>query len=118
MGRPMWAGGWGQSERARRRVALERGFVALRGVGPGRTLMILALALVVGAGSATPSFGIWPFTRREKEPVPDPIPYTVEVVFNGGTRREQKALRNSSNLYVLRREPPSGIVGLLARARA
>src|SRR5690606_2414560 len=44
--------------------------------------------------------------------------YTVEFVFNGGTRREQRNLRNSSNLYALRREPPSGIVGLLARARA
>ena len=50
--------------------------------------------------------------------MPDALPYTVEVVFNGGTRREQRALRNSSNLYALRREPPSGIVGLLARARA
>lgn len=102
----------------RETVALERGSIALRGVGPGRTLMVLALALVVGVGSATPSFGIWPFSRREREVVPDAMPYTVEVVFNGGTRREQRALRNSSNLYALRREPPSGIVGLLARARA
>ena len=80
--------------------------------------MILILTLAVGAGSITPSFGIWPFTRRDQQAVPDPVPYTVEFVFNGGTRREQRNLRNSSNLYALRREPPSGIVGLLARARA
>lgn len=80
--------------------------------------MVLALALVVGVGSVSPSFGIWPFTRREREAVPDPVPYTIDFVFNGGTRREQRNLRNSSNLYALRREPPSGIVGLLARARA
>jgi hypothetical protein len=80
--------------------------------------LVLTLALVVGAGSVTPSFGIWPFSRRDKDVVPDALPYTVEVVFNGGTRREQRALRNSSNLYALRREPPSGIVGLLSRARA
>ncbi|MCB1499770.1 MAG: outer membrane protein assembly factor [Bauldia sp.] len=80
--------------------------------------MVLAVALMVGVGSATPSFGIWPFSRREQQAVPDPVPYEVDFVFNGGTRREQKSLRNSTNLYALRREPPSGIVGLLARARA
>ena len=73
---------------------------------------------MVGVGSVTPSFGIWPFTRKDRDEVPDPIAYTVEFSFSGGTNREQKRLRNSSNLYALRREPPSGLVGLLARARS
>ena len=73
---------------------------ALRRGSPGRALIALTLALVVGVGSVTPSFGIWPFTRRDRDEVPDPIPYTVEFSFNGGTNREQRRLRNSSNLHV------------------
>lgn len=46
------------------------------------------------------------------------MPYTVEVIFNGGTRSQQRSIRGASNLHALRREPPSGMVGLLARARA
>ena len=71
----------------------------------------------MGIGSVTPSFGIWPFTRKERDAVPDPVPYTIDFEFNGGTRREQRSIRSASNLYALRREPPSGLVGLLARAR-
>jgi len=78
----------------------------------------MAIALAVGIGSVTPSFGIWPFTRREREVVPDPTPYTIDFEFNGGTRSQQRSIRGASNLYALRREPPSGVVGLLARARA
>ncbi len=91
---------------------------ALRRAGPGRTLAVVAIAFAVGMGSIAPSFAIWPFTRRERADVPDPVSYTVEVVFNGGTRSQQRSIRSASNLYALRREPPSGIVGLLSRARA
>jgi len=79
--------------------------------------LILAIAFVVGVGSVTPSFGIWPFTRRETQAVPDPVPYTIDFEFEGGTRREQRSIRSASNLYALRREPTSGMVGLLSRAR-
>ena len=78
----------------------------------------MAIALAVGIGSVTPSFGIWPFTRREREAVPDPTPYIIDFEFNGGTRSQQRGIRSASTLYALRREPPSGVVGLLARARA
>jgi translocation and assembly module TamA len=77
------------------------------------------LALVVGVGSVTPSFGIWPFTRRDRDTAaPDPVPYTVDFAVIGAGGRLARTLRRSSNLYALRREPPSGMVGLLARARA
>ncbi|HET7716730.1 MAG TPA: autotransporter assembly complex family protein [Bauldia sp.] len=90
----------------------------MRRASAGRAVIALALALAVGVGSVTPSFGIWPFTRRDRDEVPDPLPYTVEFTFIGGTRSEQRRIRSSSNLHALRREPPSGIVGLLARARS
>lgn len=90
----------------------------MRRAGPGRSLAVVAIALAVGVGSVTPSFGIWPFTRRERVEVPDPTPYTIDFEFNGGTRSQQRSIRGASNLYALRREPPSGVVGLLARARA
>jgi translocation and assembly module TamA len=82
-------------------------------------LIALTLAVAVGVGSVSPSFGIWPFTRRDRdlEAIPDPTPYTIEINVIGGNRRLDRTLRNSSNLYVLRRTPPSGLVGLLARAR-
>jgi len=91
--------------------------LSLRGASPGRSLAVLAIAIAVGIGSVTPSFGIWPFTRKERDAVPDPVPYTIDFEFDGGTRREQRSIRSASNLYVLRREPPSGLVGLLSRAR-
>jgi len=104
---------------APRSVAFDRwdGVVLHFGI-PGRAFLALILALVV-ASAATPSFAIWPFTRKDAttEPVPDPVTYTLDIQAVGGNRRLDRDLRSASSLYTRRKTPASGVVGLLARAR-
>lgn len=49
--------------------------------------------------------------------MPDPLPYTANLVVEGGDRRLNKALSKASGLVSQERSPPSGVTGLLARAR-
>jgi translocation and assembly module TamA len=89
---------------------------------PGRALAALLLALIA-VGVASPSFGfdlrsLWPFGHKEAAaPVPDPTPYRIDLQVTGGDSRLAKKLRGASVLVSERKTPPSGIVGLLARAR-
>ncbi len=57
------------------------------------------------------------FGKTAEEPVPDPVPYTLTFTVEGGDRKLEKALRGVSNLVEREKSPPSGLVGLLARAR-
>lgn len=52
-----------------------------------------------------------------EEPVPDPLPYNVRLTVEGGDRRLNKALSRGSVLVQREKSPPSGLTGLLARAR-
>lgn len=61
---------------------------------------------------------LWPFGKKTvEEPLPDPLPYSVSLVVEGGDRRLTKALRRASSLVTREDSPPSGVTGLLARAR-
>jgi translocation and assembly module TamA len=89
---------------------------------PGRASAALLLALIAAA-LATPSFGfdfrsLWPFARKEAAaPIPDPIPYAVTFTVERGDASLAKKLRTASLLVAQKKTPPSGVVGLLARAR-
>jgi translocation and assembly module TamA len=61
---------------------------------------------------------LWPFGKKSvEEPVPDPLPYSVNLDVEGGDRRLEKALSRASTLVERKDSPPSGVTGLLARAR-
>ncbi len=81
--------------------------------------MVLTAILIADA-AMTPSFAIWPFTRKDnvEAAVPDPVTYTIDVEVVGGSRSFQRSLRNAASLYSRRKTPASGLVGLMARARA
>src|SRR5690606_17784862 len=87
--------------------------------------LTLILALGLSAGLTGPSYGfdlrsLWPFGRDKaaEEPIPDPVAYTATFEVTGDADRKlTKALRNASNLISLDDTPPSGLVGLIARAR-
>ena len=87
-----------------------------------RPVLALIVATALSAGSLAPAAAdlrdLWPFGRKKaEEPVPDPFPYTVSLNIDGGDRRMNKALSRASNLVERRKIPPSGLTGLLARAR-
>lgn len=85
------------------------------------TLALLVVVAAFLAAVAPASAGLrdlWPFGRKSaEEPVPDPLPYSVQLTVEGGDRRLNKALRRASNLVSRKDSPPSGVTGLLARAR-
>lgn len=86
-----------------------------------RALLALSLAAAIAAGTATPSHAflgsLFNFGKTAEEPVPDPVPYTLTFTVEGADRKLEKALRAASNLVERENSPPSGLVGLLARAR-
>jgi translocation and assembly module TamA len=77
----------------------------------------VAIALAVGIGSVTPSFGIWPFTRREREAIPDPTPYTIDFEFP--TAAPEASSAASGRLQSLRTPSRAAVRrSRLSRARA
>jgi translocation and assembly module TamA len=59
----------------------------------------------------------WPFGKKAEAPVPDPFPYTATLEVVGGDRKIEKTLSRASTLMQRQDLPPSGLMGLLARAR-
>lgn len=60
----------------------------------------------------------WPFGKKAaEEVVPDPLPYSATLVAEGADRRLRKALSRASGLIEGQKTPPSGLTGLIARAR-
>jgi len=81
------------------------------------------LILIAAAGFPQPSGALdlsrlWPFGAKEsRQAVPDATPYKLSFVVTGADRGLERKLRSASVLYGQRKTPPSGLVGLLARAR-
>lgn len=66
------------------------------------------------------AFDWWPFGRKadaEAEAVPDPVPYQAALTVTDADRKLEKALREASGLVENERKPPSGLSGLIARAK-
>jgi translocation and assembly module TamA len=81
-------------------------------------LVVFAFLSGAIAPAAADLRDLWPFGRKKvEEPVPDPFPYTVSLNVEGGDRRVRKALSRASNLVESEATLPSGLTGLLARAR-
>lgn len=80
------------------------------------SLLFIVLLLTAAPSAA---FDWWPFgnSKADEEPIPDPTPYVVELVVTGADSRLDKALRGASGLIDNARKPPSGVGGLIARAR-
>ncbi|WP_244669746.1 autotransporter assembly complex family protein [Kaistia sp. 32K] len=58
------------------------------------------------------------FGKEKVEPVADAVPYKPTVNVPDAARSLRKAITAASNLYSMRKSPPSGAAGLLRRARA
>jgi len=89
---------------------------------PLRGLLALLVATAVSVATIAPASAglrdLWPFGKKSaEEPVPDPLPYSVRLNVEGGDRRLNKALSRASVLVTREDSPPSGVTGLLARAR-
>ncbi len=59
----------------------------------------------------------WPFGKKQEEPVPDPYPYRASLDVISPDKRIEKKLSRASTLIEREESPPSGLMGLLARAR-
>jgi translocation and assembly module TamA len=78
----------------------------------------MAVAVATIAPASAGLRDLWPFGKKTaEEPVPDPLPYSVRLIVEGGDRRLDKALSRASVLVEREESPPSGVTGLLARAR-
>jgi translocation and assembly module TamA len=91
-------------------------------LSPLRDILALCVLVTVAFTTIAPASAalrdLWPFGRKSvEEPVPDPLPYSVNLVVEGGDRRLTKALSRASSLVEREESPPSGLTGLLARAR-
>lgn len=87
-----------------------------------RFLYRWSLVCVLALGACAPAWAalsdLWPFGHKEDaQPVPDALPYVATLTAPDADRRLEKALRQASNLVSEQKKPPSGLVGLLARAR-
>jgi translocation and assembly module TamA len=94
----------------------------LFGSSPLRGILALSAFTAVALGMVGPASAglrdLWPFGKKTvEEPVPDPLPYSVNLVVEGGDRRLNKTLSRASMLVDREDSPPSGVTGLLARAR-
>ena len=79
---------------------------------------LLVVTLMLTAAPCAAAFDWWPFgSKADAEPVPDPMPYTVELTVADGDSRIEKALRSASGLIESQDKPPSGLGGLIARAK-
>jgi translocation and assembly module TamA len=84
------------------------------------SLVIAVIAVLLGAPATSAEAAWrdwWPFGKKAEEPVPDPFPYTATIEVIGGDRKIEKALSKASTLVQREDLPPSGLMGLLARAR-
>jgi translocation and assembly module TamA len=91
-------------------------FPPLRGFLAFSVLMTVALATIAPASAGLRD--LWPFGKKaSEEPVPDPLPYKVRLTVEGSDRKLNKALSRASVLVDREDSPPSGVTGLLARAR-
>lgn len=86
--------------------------------------MLFAVTMVVAAVAGPVSAAafdlrsLWPFGRKaELDKIPDPTPYILSFEVGSDERRLTRELRQASVLYANRKTPPSGLAGLLARAR-
>jgi translocation and assembly module TamA len=91
-------------------------------LGWGRPFIALTVAATTILGSeaavAVGNHDFWPFNRNKvEEVVPDPFPYTATLTVQGDDRRLTRQLKRASNLIGQQKTPPSGLAGLLARAR-
>lgn len=94
----------------------------MRFFSPFRVLSALFIASALFAASGEPaSAGFrdwWPFGEKTvDEPIPDPMPYAASLTVEGADRRLEKSLSNASGLIEQQKTPPSGLIGLTARAR-
>ena len=93
----------------------------LRWCVPHRPLIAAVLAGSLALGGAAPSLAalsdLWPFHKATPAPVPDALPYTATLTVNGGDSKLQKTLTRVSDLVAQQKNLPSGLTGLLARAR-
>ncbi|MEO8132481.1 MAG: hypothetical protein ABI831_00670, partial [Betaproteobacteria bacterium] len=81
---------------------------------------LLAISLSTTAMPCAAAFDWWPFGRKTEADtgtVPDPLPYTAALTVTGADSRLEKALRNESGLIENEKKLPSGLSGLIARAR-
>src|SRR5262245_32013207 len=89
--------------------------------GAGRALL-LALMLFLADAPAAHSFEIFGFklfgsSNEEDAGVVDPVHYTATLVSEGGDGDLTDRLKSASLLVGRRDVPPSGTIGLIARAR-
>ena len=87
-----------------------------------RACLAVVLASVVGLGTAAPAHaGFLDFLHGRddpvEEPAPNPLPYAVTLNTPGAERQLRRALENASGLLERADSPPSGLGGLMARAR-
>ena len=75
------------------------------------------MALAGAAPSLAALSDLWPFHKAAPAPVPDALPYTATLTVNGGDAKLQKTLSKVSDLVSQQKNLPSGLTGLLARAR-
>lgn len=77
--------------------------------------------MLIIAADAPASAGIrdwWPFGEKAaEEPIPDPFPYSARLTVEGADRKLEKSLSSASGLIGEESTPPSGLIGLTARAR-
>lgn len=79
---------------------------------------IFALLAMPAPAAAFSLADLWHFGKSEpEEPVPDPTPYALTFEVTGAPRGLERNLERASTLADLEDTPPSGLVGLLARAR-
>ena len=79
-------------------------------------LLILALSLTAAPCAA--AFDWWPFGREDAAAAtPDPLPYKATLTLTDADSGLEKALRKASGLVENEDKPPSGLLGLIARAR-
>ena len=80
--------------------------------------LLPAIFLCATAQPCAAAFDWWPFGQEsEAETLPDPQPYTVTLTVTGGDSQLEKTLRNASGLVESEKKPPSGVSGLIARAK-
>ena len=89
---------------------------------PFRAVVALCVLSFLFLGTVSPSSAalrdLWPFGKKTvEEPIPDPLPYAATLIVEGGDRKLRKALTKASGLVGSEKTPPSGLTGLISRAR-
>ncbi len=89
---------------------------------PFRWFLLILVGLAATAVPLAPASAalsdLWPFgSSTPKETIPNPLPYTVTFSAPGAGWGLERSLRQASDLVNRRQTPPSGLVGLIARAK-